>query len=394
VPPPLEREQPQVRRQSSTPARSHRRLAAALAIALVSVAAGSMAMAAGATGATSAPPAGAALGPAIAALQTRVGGLQADLARQRRRLLGLRDRLTAADRRLGSLVVAKAAAERVLAEQLVGRYEAQPPDIVDVVLEATGMTDLLERIAFIQRIGAQDARITAHVRSARRAVADEARSLGALTAGAQQAAERLLATRDQVARVRLSLVARQLAAARAQAAAAGRAAAAQLQVVRLSHRLAALKAAQPHGAGTARPTPSGASVPFPMPAADAAPPATWTVGQGVDIAAPVGTVERAVCTGTIVLHGIGGLGPYAPVLRCDTPIEGHAYVYYGFAGARRLAPLGADVTVGQRVAEVGGADVGAGGGAQLELGFADAGGTPLGGAGAQMLALLRRAYAS
>jgi murein DD-endopeptidase MepM/ murein hydrolase activator NlpD len=338
------------------------------------------------------------LGASIGVLQGHVSSLQRDLNGRRTQLLRVRDQLDVAQRKLGGLEAAKATAERVLADELVGSYETGRPDIISVVVEADGFQDLLERLAFVQRIGRQDARIVAHVRSARRAVATEARTLGRLTARAERVADRVLSERNQVARYRLMLVAKQLAAARAKAAAAGQLASAQVQVDQLTVQLDELRVSQRNahtpassGAASGSATPA-AAVPFPLPAGDAAPPATWSLGDGVDIAAPAGTPELAVCTGTVVLHGIGGLGPYAPVLRCDRPLAGHAYIYYGFAGPKRLAAIGANVTRGQSLARVGSGLIGTSTGPHLEIGFADSSGAPLGPATArQMLTLLRGA---
>src|SRR6185312_4788513 len=77
---------------------------------------------------------------------------------------------------------------------------------------------------------------------------------------------------------------------------------------------------------------SGGGFVFPLPKGSASPPGTWSLDQGVDISAPGNTPELAVCSGTIVLHGIGGFGPWAPVLHCDGSIDGYSYVYYGHAG--------------------------------------------------------------
>jgi murein DD-endopeptidase MepM/ murein hydrolase activator NlpD len=342
-----------------------------------------------------------ALGASVVALQGQVAGLQTEVSARRTQLLRVRDQLDAAQRKLGGLEVASATAERVLGQELVGSYEDGRPDIISVVLEASGFRDLLERLAFAQRVERQDARIVAHVRSARRAVADEARTLGRLTARAQQVAVRVLSEQNQVARYRLQLVAQQLAAAKAKATATGQLASAQVQVDQLTQQMDKLRAAQPDApapavtgtrAGSGAP---GAAMPFPLPAGSAAPSATWSLGDGVDIAAPAGTPELAVCSGTIVLHGIGGLGPSTPVLRCEQPLSGHTYVYYGFAGPKRLASIGANVARGQPLARVGDGIIGTSTGPHLEIGFADSSGAPLGPRTArQLLALLRAAYAA
>jgi murein DD-endopeptidase MepM/ murein hydrolase activator NlpD len=341
------------------------------------------------------------LGASISVLQGRVTRLQGDLGARRRELLRVRDKLDAAQTKLGGLQAAKAAAELVLAHELVGNYEGGRPDIIGVVLESNGFADLLERLAFVQRISRQDARVVAHVRFARRAVATEAKKLGRLTVRAQNVAESVLTQRNQVARFRLSLVTQQLAAAKAKATAAGQLASAQVEVAQLTQLLAVVRAAQPAAAASpssgfgAGATNRVAGMPFPLPAGSVAPPATWSLGEGVSIAAPAGTPELAVCNGTIVLHGIGGLGPSAPVLRCDQPLAGYFYVYYGYVGSKRLAAIGANVARGQPLARVGDGRIGTSAGPHVEIGFADSSGTPLGPATAhQMLTLLRAAYAT
>ena len=102
----------------------------------------------------------------------------------------------------------------MLGQQLVGSYEADRPDIVSVVLESTGFKDLLERLAFAQRIGNQDAQIVGQVRSARRAVAAEATRLGALSVRQQRLTTQVLSERN---RVDAGPAGARLAAARGQA---------------------------------------------------------------------------------------------------------------------------------------------------------------------------------
>ena len=54
-----------------------------------------------------------------------------------------------------------------------------------------------------------------------------------------------------------------------------------------------------------------------------------------------------------VLHGIGGFGPSAPVLHCDSPLVGYSYVYYGHAGPGDWTPIGTHVSQGQVISQVG-----------------------------------------
>ncbi len=349
----------------------------------------------------------------IAATSSQLSRIQSDLNAKRAQLLSLRAQLTAAQARLQQLQSTEAADEQVLAQQLVGSYEGAQPDIVSVVLEATGFNDLLERLDFAQRIGRHNAQIVGRVQSARRAVAGEAIRLGALSERQQRLAEQVLTERNRVASLQITLVSQRLNAARARDAKAGQLANAKSDVASLTSQLGRLQAAQRAAAQRAASSPSQSSSPgsgssssapapsapsshgfeFPMPKGDVAPPATWSLDDGVDISAPGGTPELAVCSGTVVLHGIGGFGPSAPVLHCDSPLAGYDYVYYGHAGPGNWTPIGTHVSQGQVISEVGSGIVGISSGPHLEIGFADSSGSPVGPSSAPaMMSLLRAAY--
>ena len=181
----------------------------------------------------------------------------------------------------------------------------------------------------------------------------------------------MLAQRNALDAVRAGLVRRQLAAIRVRSARAGALANQRARVASLQHQLASLQAAQAAaaraaaasanapsagssagagsgGASAVAGTPAGSSggFTFPLPKGAASPPGTWSLDQGVDISAPGDTPEFAVCSGTIVLHGIGGFGPWAPVLHCDSSLGGYSYVYYGHAGPANQLPVGTHVGAG------------------------------------------------
>ncbi len=94
-----------------------------------------------------------------------------------------------------------------------------------------------------------------------------------------------------------------------------------------------------------------------------------------------------------MLHGIGGFGPWAPVLHCDTALDGYSYVYYGHAGPLNQLAVGTHVSAGQVMSSVGPGIVGISTGPHVEIGFCDSSGSPLGPQTAgTMLSLLQAAY--
>ncbi len=283
----------------------------------------------------------------------------------RSQLAGLLHEVGLARARLAQRVASESLDERALAQRLVAGYESDRGDAD----------------------GAASSKLVAAVRAARAAVAAEATRFGALSLRLPQLAGQVAEDRERLGEARSALAAgRRMLPSSMPAqhvADAGSAGARQLAV---SVGTGVNPAAQGAGPGFA----------FPMPEGDVAPPATWSLaGGGVDMAAPWDTPELAVCAGTVVLHGIGGLGRWTPVLHCDSPIAGHEYVYYGHAGAGHWTPIGTRVSLGQVISEVGPGIVGDSTGPDLDIGFADATGSPAGSAdGQDMMRLLRTAYRS
>ncbi|TMK42516.1 MAG: hypothetical protein E6G56_00160 [Actinobacteria bacterium] len=324
----------------------------------------------------------------ISALEARLRPVQARLAAQAERLAQTNAELARARARLAQLQHTLQVADQALAANLVARYEGDTPDALVVVFRSNGFADLLERLDFLRRARDHDSAIIRTDRVLRSQVITQATRLGQLQVRQQQLTDSIRAQRNQLASTRLELVRRRIRFERSRSHSAARLARARSQRRHLEHELARLQPASPAAGG--RGVRSGGGFTFPLPTGAASGPGSWSQDQGVDISAPGGTPLYAVGSGTIVLHGIGGFGPSAPVLHLD----GGDYVYYGHAGPGGMVPVGSHVGGGQAIGEVGAGSVGISTGPHLEIGFCDASGTPIGGTSGRMLALLHSAYGS
>lgn len=239
---------------------------------------------------------------------------QGELRTQRRRLVRLRSRLSHA--------------RRVLAARLVELYQADKPDLVGVVVNSRGFSDLLERAEFMARIGRQDQRVVAAVRAARTKAVSLERRLSVLEGAQRRTAARMEARRNDIGRVKARAVAARRAVLEARSSRASLLRGVRAQRRDLEGSLASMRREESKvraKLAAAAATPSApASAPGPAKRGSGA--LVWPAegqftspfGQrwgrlhaGIDIAVPTGTPVRAAGAGTVTIAGwTGGYGNY------------------------------------------------------------------------------------
>jgi peptidoglycan hydrolase CwlO-like protein len=133
----------------------------------------------------------------LATAQRRLNAVQADASAQQAKLDRIERALTKARDRLTRLVARQHQATDALRENLLTAYRNPQPDIVSVVIEAKGFTDLLEKADFLKRVGKQQARIMDGARTSRVEVTKQASALATLQQRGLKIAERLEARRDK-----------------------------------------------------------------------------------------------------------------------------------------------------------------------------------------------------
>jgi peptidoglycan hydrolase CwlO-like protein len=201
----------------------------------------------------------------IALVQSREAAVRADLARDRVALARIRGLLDREQRLIAQLQARLARARIILSRQLVSSYEGDHPDLMSVVLEAKGFTDLLEKLDFLHRAEQQQQSIITITREAK-AQADAAeRRLAKLEATDLQMTQAAALRARALAGMNSLLSSKQAAVQRARAAqqaalAASRAKGRQLQsaIARLQAQQAAAQRAAASANFTAATASSGA----------------------------------------------------------------------------------------------------------------------------------------
>ena len=224
----------------------------------------------------------------------------------------MRGKLEEARERLERLRKELVVAEDALANRLVELYKADEPDALTVVLQADGFADLLERTEFLERVSEQDQAIIERVRVLKAEAKKQKELLAELEQRVEDAANAILAQRNELARAKNQLVGSQneLAAVRNDR----RSVLAQVHDsrVQLEGDLRELEAEQARVTAQLQPR-------APAPVQQGSGQLIWPVSgpvvsgfgmrwgrlhAGLDIAVPAGTGIRAADGGKVVLAGL------------------------------------------------------------------------------------------
>jgi len=180
----------------------------------------------------------------IALLQKRLDAVQADLDTARQQLSTTRTQLRSQRARLARLRGRLAKAKVVLAQRLVSGYENGDPDIIDVLFNAHGFADLLERAEFLKRFQNQDAAIINAVKQAKRESESAAAKLAKLTRKRQQIASAYTKRRNALQSMQSAMDAKRAAYQRARQARLEALSHARANSTRLQHQLTKLLGAE------------------------------------------------------------------------------------------------------------------------------------------------------
>ena len=258
----------------------------------------------------------------VDAQQGRLAVLEGTLASARVRLSSLDRTISVQTRRLNRLRGEYEVALTRLESRVRELYMTDGPDMLSFVLGTSSFTDLLDNLDLLGRIGRQDERIAARVKSARNGVADarkrtrvaraQAARLEAAAASAT-AEQRSVVTRLVTSRDALVAAREAKSTTLASIQADRESVLEEIQALeQQSAELAAtIRAAQQAGEPDVVPPTGNGLLAWPVsgPVTSGFGPRWGRMHEGIDIAVGLGTPVRAAAAGTVIYAGwLGGYG--------------------------------------------------------------------------------------
>jgi murein DD-endopeptidase MepM/ murein hydrolase activator NlpD len=256
---------------------------------------------------------------AVAALRKQEAGVRARLAAKQGELDHAVAQLDVAKKRLAAMRAHLKRALEALRERLVAIYETGSPDLLNVILESGGYSELIDRTEYLNRIHGMDDSVVGRVRELRNEVRTTVANLRSAKNRIQSARDAIAAEEQALAGARAAVQSRQSALvaeiSRHEQELDGSVAAIQGKIAaRLMGTSSAPLAAGPIQPGNG----SGLIWPVSGPVVSGFGPRTINGGYefhpGIDIAVPSGTPIRAAAAGTVIFTepeaSSGGYGNY------------------------------------------------------------------------------------
>ncbi len=207
----------------------------------------------------------ASLTAQISLVQSREAAVQGELSQDRSVLGATQVSLRRERTRLALLRARLAQAQILLSRQLVSSYEGDRPDLVGVVLNAHGFTDLLETLDFLHRAERQQQSIISVTRELKARAAGAAQRLATLEVADRQAAQAAALHARALAAMNGLLSYKQAALAQARAAQQGALGASRARGAQLQSQISQIQAQQAAAAraaaAAAAPSPGASSAP-------------------------------------------------------------------------------------------------------------------------------------
>jgi peptidoglycan hydrolase CwlO-like protein len=170
----------------------------------------------------------------------RLAGTQASLDLERAQLTRISGELRASRAHLAILRARLEQGMQALSDQLVADYESPQPDVVSVIFNAHGFSDLLDRVEGLKRIEQRNVQAINAVKDQRAAVSGETRRLGDLAVRQRNVTAAALVQRNEIAAMKNAVLAQELHFKRARSGKAAKLGSIRSRRQALEHRLSHL----------------------------------------------------------------------------------------------------------------------------------------------------------